>query len=78
MRDTGHITLWNVECIFVEESDGISIIPKEKDKIKASGHIFTIRILFSTIVGILVISVPHSSSEYGLNCTMSLNCFQNT
>lgn len=34
MRDTGHITFWNVECIFVEESDGISIIPKDKDKIK--------------------------------------------
>lgn len=34
MRDIGNITLWNVECIFVEESDGISIIPKDGDKIK--------------------------------------------
>ncbi|WP_124067274.1 hypothetical protein [Clostridium sp. E02] len=34
MRDTGHITLWNVECIFVEENNDISIISKDKDKIK--------------------------------------------
>lgn len=32
MKGTAHITLWNVECILVEESDGICIIPKDKDK----------------------------------------------
>ncbi|WAJ22081.1 hypothetical protein [Lacrimispora xylanolytica] len=31
MSDTGHITLWNVECIFVEESDDISIVQSVKD-----------------------------------------------
>ncbi|MEG2530066.1 MAG: hypothetical protein RSB02_08315, partial [Anaerovoracaceae bacterium] len=34
MMDTGYITLWDIECVFVEESDCIFIIPKDKEKIK--------------------------------------------
>ncbi|MGN0561696.1 MAG: hypothetical protein ACI4K6_02730 [Candidatus Fimenecus sp.] len=34
MKDNGYITLWDTECIFVEESDGIIIIPKDKDNFK--------------------------------------------
>lgn len=31
MKSNGYITLWDTECIFVEESDGIIIIPKDED-----------------------------------------------
>lgn len=32
MKDTGHITLWGAECIFVEENNEISIIPKDTNE----------------------------------------------
>lgn len=34
MVDTGYVTVWDTECIIVEESDGLYLIPKEKDDVK--------------------------------------------
>lgn len=34
MVDTSYVTVWNTECILVEESDGLYLIPKEKDDIQ--------------------------------------------
>lgn len=34
MKDTGHISFFKTDCIFVEEENCISIIPKKKDDIK--------------------------------------------
>lgn len=34
MKNTGYLSLWDVEWIFIEESDGISLIPKNRDDIK--------------------------------------------
>ena len=34
MKETGYITLWNVDCVFVVENNHIVIIPKEQGDIK--------------------------------------------
>lgn len=34
MKETGHISIWNVECVFVVEDSEIVIIPKNKDDIR--------------------------------------------
>ncbi len=34
MKSNRCVTIWDTECIFVEESDGIIIIPKDKDSFK--------------------------------------------
>lgn len=67
MRDTGHITLWNVECILVEESDGIFIIPKDKDKIKGIRTHFDDQNFSLNYCGDIGLKCTASSSECGLN-----------
>lgn len=34
MKDIGHVTIWDVECIIIEDTDGLFIIPKQKENIK--------------------------------------------
>lgn len=34
MKETGYVTLWNVECVFIVENNCISIIPKDKADIQ--------------------------------------------
>ena len=34
MKNTGHVVFWDTPCIFIEESNSISLIPQNKDDIK--------------------------------------------
>ena len=34
MTDTGYVSFFETDCIYIEENDCISIIPKDKDDIK--------------------------------------------
>lgn len=34
MVDTSYVTVWNTDCILLEENDGLYLIPKEKDDIQ--------------------------------------------
>lgn len=39
MNETGHITLWDIECVFIANDNDIFIIPKNKDDIqKINSH----------------------------------------
>lgn len=60
MKDTGHITQWGVDCIFVEENNTISILPKDINEFeKLRSHLNDENFLF-TYCGV----IGHKSTAF--------------
>lgn len=73
MKETGHITLWGVECVFIVENKEIVIIPKNKDDIQKINSHFDDRnfiIKYHPTVGCSTAFINHV--EFSVNSTIKL------
>ena len=73
MKETGYITLWGIECVFVMEDNTIVIIPKDKSDIpKMNSHFedhdFIIK--YNSIVGCATAFIERV--EFGINQAIKL------
>lgn len=68
MKETGHISLWNVDCILVTDEDSLLVIPKDKDNIKKINSHFNDQdflIEYEGIVGHSIALIQRLQFEYG-------------
>lgn len=73
MKETGYITLWDVECVFIVEDNYIVIIPKDKDDIqKINSHFedYDFIIKYNPTVGCSTAFIERV--EFGINQAIKL------
>ena len=73
MKETGYITLWNVDCVFITENNYIIIIPKNKADIQKINSYFddsNFIIQYNPIVGSSIALIERV--EFDINHTIKL------